>query len=64
MVILNVGYDSVLYFRIKDQSHLKNWDTKHSFLEETFMVGWKSRDCRLITQMDMDSEGVLWVRLG
>ncbi|KAF0767955.1 protein yellow-like [Aphis craccivora] len=61
MVFLGVGYGSVLYFRIKGQNHLYSWDTKQSFLEENFMVVRKSRDCRLITHVDVDSEGVLWV---
>lgn len=61
MVLLGVGYGSILYFRIKGQNHLFSWDTKQSFLEENFMMVRKSKDCRTITHVDVDSQGILWV---
>lgn len=61
MVILGVGYGSILYFRFRGGSHLYSWDTKTSFLEENFMIVRKSKDCRTITHVDVDQEDVLWV---
>lgn len=61
MVLLGVGYGSILYFRIKGQNHLYSWDTKQIFLEENFMLVRKSKDCRTITHVDVDSQGVLWI---
>lgn len=37
------------------------WDTKQCFLEENFMVVWKSKDCRVITHVDIDKDGVVWI---
>ncbi|XP_050529171.1 uncharacterized protein LOC126898822 [Daktulosphaira vitifoliae] len=61
MVFLGVGYETVLYFRIRGQNHLYSWDSRLSFLEENFMVVRKSKDCRAITHVDVDNVGTLWV---
>jgi len=61
MVFVGVGYGSILYFRIKGQNDLYSWDTVQTFIEENFMVVRKSNDCRTITHVDVDSDGVLWV---
>lgn len=61
MVFIGVGYSSVLYFRINGQNDLYAWDTKQSFLEENFLRVRKSKDCRTITHVDVDNDGVLWV---
>jgi len=61
MVILGVGYETVLYFRIDGQNDLFSWDTKLSFLEENIRVVRKSKDCRTITHLDIDNQGVLWI---
>lgn len=61
MVFLGVGYGSILYFRVKGENHLYGWDTKQSFLEENFKIVRKSKDCRKITHVDVDNDGVLWV---
>jgi len=60
MVFVGVGYGSILYFRIKSQNDLYSWDTVQTFIEENFMVVRKSKDCRIITHVDVDDEGVLW----
>ncbi|XP_050432628.1 uncharacterized protein LOC126840744 [Adelges cooleyi] len=60
MVFVGVGYETVLYFRIKGQNHLYGWDAKTSFLEENFMLVRKSKDCRTITHVDVDNAGILW----
>lgn len=61
MVFLGVGYGSILYFRYKGGNHLYSWDSKMSFLEENFMIVWKNKDCRSVTHVDVDSEGILWI---
>ncbi|XP_050440071.1 uncharacterized protein LOC126845467 [Adelges cooleyi] len=60
MVIVGSAYGSVIYFRIKGMQNLYSWDTKESFLEENMMVVKKSVDCRTITHIDVDNDGVLW----
>lgn len=61
MVIVGVGYGSVLYFRAKGQNDLYSWDTKQNCLEENFMIVRRSKDCRTITHVDVDHNGTLWV---
>ncbi|XP_022170788.1 uncharacterized protein LOC111034063 [Myzus persicae] len=60
MVVLGAAYGSVMYFRIKGMNHLYSWDTKESFLEENMKMVKKSVDCRTITHIDVDNDGVLW----
>lgn len=60
MVFIGVGYGSILYFRIKSQNDLYSWDTVKAFIEENFMMVQKSKDCRMITHVDVDNEGILW----
>lgn len=61
MVILGVGYETIIYFRVIGQNDLFSWDTKQGFLEENFMVVRRSKDCLKATHVDVDNEGVLWV---
>lgn len=64
MVFLGVGFGSVLYFRIKDdfrEYNMYSWDTKNTFLEENFVLVWKSIDRRSITHVDIDKNGVIWI---
>lgn len=61
MVFLGVVYGTNLYFRIKGQNDMYSWDTKQCFLEENFMVVWRSKDCRVITHVDIDINGVVWI---
>jgi len=61
MIFLGVSYGSVLYFRIRGETDLYSWDTNKIFLEENFMIVWKSKDCRKITHVDVDNDGVLWI---
>jgi len=61
MMFVGVGYGSVLYFRINGQNDLYSWDTKLDLIEENMIMVWKSRDCRVITHVDVDNEGKLWV---
>jgi len=60
MVFVGVGYGSILYFRVKSQNDLYSWNTVQTFIEENFMMVRKSKDCRTITHVDVDDEGVLW----
>lgn len=61
MVFVGVGYGTVLYFRVRGENHLYSWDTKQTFLEENFMIVRRAKDCRQITHVDVDNNGVLWV---
>lgn len=61
MVFVGVGYGTVLYFRVRGENHLYSWDTKQTFLEENFMIVRRAKDCRQITNVDVDNNGVLWV---
>lgn len=61
MVFVGVGYGTVLYFRVRGENHLYSWDTKQTFLEENFLIVRQAKDCRQITHVDVDNNGVLWV---
>lgn len=61
MAFIGVGYGTVLYFRIVGQNNMYSWDTKCQFVKQNFMVVLKTKDSRMITHMDIDNEGVLWV---
>lgn len=61
MVFLGVGYGSILYFRFRGENQLLCWDTTMSFLEENFKVVRKNKDCRSVTHVDIDDDGILWV---
>ncbi|VVC34730.1 Six-bladed beta-propeller, TolB-like,Major royal jelly protein/protein yellow [Cinara cedri] len=60
MILLGSAYGTVIYFRIKGLNNLYSWDTKESLLEENVMLVKKSTDCRTITHIDVDNNGVLW----
>jgi len=61
MVFVGVGYGSILYFRLQGQKNLYSWDTKLALLEENINMVRKSRDCRVITHVDVDNDGTLWI---
>jgi len=60
MAFVGVGHESVLYFRATGRNDLYSWDTNQSFLEENFAVVLRDMDCRTVTHVDVDGDGVLW----
>lgn len=61
MVFLGVGYGSIPYFRFRGQMDLYSWDTKLDLTVDNMVMVWKSRDCLIITYVDVGSESILWV---
>lgn len=61
MVFVGTGYGSIMYFRLRGRTNLYSWDTKISLIEENFKLVRRNRDCRVITHVDVDNEGTLWV---
>lgn len=62
MVFIGVGHgSSVIFFRIRSQNDMYSWNTNEHFLQENFMIARQNKDCRMITHVDFDCGGVMWV---